>query len=277
MRKKRNRYRPDQVRRRKVVKYWFKATFGFAFSLVAIILFSAALAHGYYALVNAPWFRVSTDDVSIVGLKHLKEGEILNTLMIPPQASLLNLKSVDLAKRLEALPWLESSVVQFSLPNRIVVEVTEREPLVLIHGEDFYLVDTDGKLVSRASSEQKKDFLLVDGFSGQRLKEGDLLPRATLRELKMLLATLAQAQSWLPLNAILVCRWSAETGYALYTARNNICIQLGWDRFEQKFAHLHRLFAFLEERQLWNAVIGIDLDYEDRAYLEGLFPFPKGT
>ena len=277
MKKKRNRYRPDQAKRRKMVKYWFRATVGFTFSLAAVILLSAALAHGYHALVNAPWFRVSTEDVAIVGLKHLKEDAILNTLMIPPQASLLNLKSVDLAKRLESLPWLESSVVQFSLPNHIMVEVTEREPLGLIHAEDFYLIDTDGKLVSRASSEQKQGFLLVDGFSGLGLKEGELLPRTTLKELKSLLSILEQSKSWLPLNAILLCRWNAETGYALYTARNSICIQLGWDRFEEKISRLQRIFGLLEERNLWNLVIGIDLDYGDRAYLEGLFPFPKGT
>ena len=275
MRKKRNRYRPDRARRRKILKYWIKAAFGFALSLVMIILLSAALAHGYYALLNAPWFRV--EDVAIVGLKHLKEDEILNALMIPPQASLLNLKSAQLAKRLESLPWLESSLVQFSLPNRIVVEVTEREPLAVIHAEDFYLIDTDGRLVSRASSEQKQNFLLVDGFSGLGLKEGDVLPRTALKGLKALLLALEQCRSWLPQNSILSCRWNAETGFALYTARNSICIQLGLDDFSKKLNHLQRIFGVLDERQLWNSVIGIDLDYDDRAYIEGLFPFPKGA
>ena len=122
-----------------------------------------------------------------MGLKHLKEDEILNTLMIPPRGELAESQvSGQLAERLEALPWLESSSVQFSLPNRIVVEVTEREPLAVIHAEDFYLIDTDGKLVSRASAEQKQDFLLVEGFSGLELKEGDLLPRTTLREAQSL-------------------------------------------------------------------------------------------
>ncbi len=125
-------------------------------------MLSAALAHSYHALLNAPWFRV--EEVTIIGLKHLKEDEILNALMIPPEASLLNLKSAQLAKRLEALPWLESSAVQFALPNRIVVELTEREPLAVIHAEDFYLIDTDGKLVSRASAEQKQGFLWFRGF-----------------------------------------------------------------------------------------------------------------
>ena len=136
MRKKRNRYRPDRTKRRKVVKAWLKAMTGLVLSLGAMVFFSAVFAHSYYALLEAPWFRV--EEVTIIGLKHLKEDEILNALMIPPEASLLKLKSAQLAKRLEALPWLESSVVQFTLPNRIVVEVTEREPLAVIHAEDFF-------------------------------------------------------------------------------------------------------------------------------------------
>jgi cell division protein FtsQ len=275
MRKKRNRYRPDRTRRRKLLKYWLKAAVGLVLSLGAIVCLSAALAHSYYALVNAPWFRV--EEVAIIGLKHLNEDEILNALMIPPEASLLNLKSSQLAKQLESLPWLESSLVKFSLPNRIVVEVAEREPLAVIHAEDFYLIDAGGKLVSRASAEQKQGFLLVEGFSGRSLKEGDTAPPEALKGLKALLSALEQAKDWLPPTAILKSRWNAETGFALYSARNNICIQLGWDGFNQKLHHLDRVFRILEERQLWNSVVSIDLDYEDRAYVEGLFPFSKGS
>ena len=154
---------------------------------------SAALAHSYYALLDAPWFRV--EEVAIIGLKHLKEDEILNALMIPPDASLLNLKSAQLAKRLEALPWLESSSVQLTLPNRIVVEVAEREPLAVIHAEDFYLIDTDGKVVSRASAEQKQGFLLLKGLSDRKLREGDALPPDALKGLKALLSALEQSEA----------------------------------------------------------------------------------
>jgi hypothetical protein len=52
---------------------------------------------------------------------------------------------------------------------------------------------------------------------------------------------------------------------------------LGWDDFKEKLSHLQRIFGVLEERQLWNSVVAIDLDYENRAYIEGLFPFSKGT
>ena len=67
MRKKRNRYRPDRTRRRNILKYWFKATVGLALSLGVIVFLSAALAHSYYALLDAPWFRVQ--EVAIIGLK----------------------------------------------------------------------------------------------------------------------------------------------------------------------------------------------------------------
>jgi cell division protein FtsQ len=275
MRKKRNRYRPDLEKRRKIVKYWIKATLGFVLSLVVIVLYSAALAHSYFALIDAPWFRVN--EVAIIGLKHLKEDDILNTLMIPPESSLLSLKSSQLAKRLDSLPWIESSTVQLSLPNRVVVEIAEREPLAVIHSEDFFLIDTEGKLVSLASSERRQGFLLVEGFSGLSLKEGEALPKETLKGLKALLSSLEQSRSWLPQSSILHCRWNPETGFALYTARNSIFIQLGWDDFNRKLDRLQRVFRILEEQALWNSVIGIDLDYENRAFIEGLFPFSKGT
>jgi cell division protein FtsQ len=275
MRRRRNRYRPDLEKRRRIVKYWIKATLGFVLSLVVVVLYSSALAHSYFALIDAPWFRVN--EVAIIGLKHIKEDEILKTLMIPPDSSLLSLKSSQLAKRLESLPWVESSVVQLSLPNRVVVEIAEREPLAVIHSEDFFLIDNDGKLVSRASSEQRQGFLLVEGFSGLSLKEGSALPQEMLKGLKTLLSALGQSRSWLPMNSILQCRWNAETGFTLYTARNSIYVQLGWDNFNRKLNHLQRILRILEEQGLWNSVIGIDLDYEDRAFIEGLFPFSKGT
>jgi cell division protein FtsQ len=275
MKKKRNRYRPDRTNRRKVLKYWLKAMVGFILSLGVVLFLSAALAHSYYALIEAPWFRVQ--EVAIIGLKHIKEDEILNVLMIPSDVSLLNLKSAQLAKRLEALPWLESSSVQLSLPNRIVVEVTEREPLAVIHAEDFYLIDTEGRLVSRSTADQRQDFLLLEGLSGRNLKEGDALPPDALKGLKALLSALEESQHWLPLNSILECRWNEETGFALRLAKNTVSIQLGWDNFKQKLHHLQRIFGILEERQLWNSVVGIDLDSENRAYIEGLFPFSKGT
>ncbi|HQN17623.1 MAG TPA: FtsQ-type POTRA domain-containing protein [Syntrophobacteraceae bacterium] len=274
MRKKRNRYRPDLEKRRRRVKYWIKTTIGFVLSLAIVILYSAALAHSYHALLDAPWFRIS--DVAIKGLKHLKEDEILNTLMIPPESSLLTIKSSQLAKRLETLPWLESSAVRLSFPNRVEVEVIEREPLAVIHSEDYYLIDTGGKLVSRASSEKKQGFILVEGFSGLGLKEGDSLPPDVLQGLKALLAAMDECRTWLSPDSILLSRWNAETGFALYTAQNNTCIQIGWDDFGKKLSRLHRVFEVLTERSLWNSVTGIDLDYKDRVFVEGLFPFPKG-
>jgi hypothetical protein len=118
---------------------------------------------------------------------------------------------------------------------------------------------------------------LVEGFSGLNLREGSELPQETLKKLKSLLSALGQSRSWLPMNSILKCRWDAETGFTLYTTRNSVSIQLGWDNFNRKLDHLQRIQSVLEEQGLWNSVIGIDLDYEDRAFIEGLFPFSKGT
>lgn len=273
MRKKRNRYRPDKAQRRKLIRHWFLVILGFGALMGAVLLLSGALAYSYKAILGSSWFKVS--EIQILGLKNLDRSEILDAMMLPPEASLLALKASQLAERLESLPLVKKSVVRFQLPGTILVEVTEKEPLVVVHGKDFMLVDEHGRLVSRASPEQREKFLTVEGFADSELKEGDQLPAAPLRALKELLSALDQTKNWLPANSIAECRWGVETGLLVYPSYKNIAVRLGWRDFDVKLERLRGIFKILEERQLWNSVISIDLDYSNRAYIEGLTPLTK--
>ena len=58
MRKKQNRYRPDTVRRRKVIRKGLKVVLTLVLVFAAVASISSALAHAYYALLEAPWLRV---------------------------------------------------------------------------------------------------------------------------------------------------------------------------------------------------------------------------
>jgi cell division septal protein FtsQ len=275
MRKKKNRYRPDLALRKKLIKHWIGVFFGIALLVVTTFSLSVGLAHAYFALIDSPRFKVR--EVEIFGLKYLGRDEILAAMSIPPEESLLNLQASELAKSLEVLPWLRRAVVSFRLPGNVVVEVVEREPMAVVHAADFMLIDEDGKLVSRASSEHKKNFITIEGFSDLKLKEGDLLPRDAMRALKKLLAALDQAKPWLPPGSVSELRWDAEAGYSLHTSHKNLSIRLGWEAFERKLSRLKSILALIEEKQLWNAVLSIDLDYSNRAFIEGLTSFSKGN
>lgn len=274
MRKKRNRYRTDKTRPLKTLVSWIKTGLGLSMVGCAALALSAALGHTYHALLEAPWLRV--EEIEISGLKHLERDEVLNTLGVARNASMLTFKVSELAARLETLPWLSSAIVHLDLSGRIVVEVTERRPLVIVYADDFFLVDTEGKLFLRTTIERYPGLPLLTGFSGSNLKEGDSLPFEPFEALQGFLSALGKAQNWLPLHQISECRWIKDEGFIIYTTHRAIPIEIGWEDFDVKLQRLQRVFGVLAERQWLELVTRIDLDYSDRVYIGGHFPTPKG-
>lgn len=275
MAKNRNRYRIDKAARRKVRLYWCKVTGGFLFGIFAIVLLSAALAHSYHAILDAPWFRV--EEIQISGLKHLDRKDVLNTLGVPRNASVLNLKMAELAARLESLPWLRSAAVRLDTRGRIVVELAEREPLAIVYAEGPYFLDGEGMLFAKANVEEKSGLLVLSGFSGRNLREGDVLPNETFQAVKVLLCALETSQNWLPLQSISEVGWSAEAGFVLRLAHRPISVRLGLQNLDQKLNRLQNILKMLGDRQWLDLVTHIDLDYSDRGYVGGHFPTPRGT
>jgi cell division septal protein FtsQ len=269
MAKRRNRYRRDRSSRRGVLRAGIKTLFGLIAITSLVVLLSAALAHGYYALLDAPWLRVR--EIEIAGMKHLGREQVLNTLRVPRNANVLNLKMSELAERVETLPWVKSSVVRLDLPGRLVVELTEHEPLAIISADDFLLLDKDGKLFLRACREDHPKLLLVTGFAGMSLTEGCFLPPRAMKPLRQLLAALQRAQSWLPLELVTECRWSNDNGFVLMVTQKAFPVELGQDDPDQTLGRLERIFAMLKERQWLEMVTRIDMDFPNRAYIEGRF------
>ncbi len=273
-RKKQNRYRTDRKERGKALLYGLKALVGLVMSVSAVILLSAALAHSYYALIEAPWLRI--EEIEITGLKRLDRKEILNVLGVPRGSSILNLKIADLSRKLETVPWLQSAVVRLDPPGRLAIEVIEREPIAIILADGLYLLDKEGRLFVQTSIEESPGLLLVTGFSEQGLHEKDFLPSGPMEALRELLTALEKSRSWLPIQLISECRWRNYEGFILYTAQKAVPIQLGSDEFEPKLGRLQRVLGTLVERQWIEMVTRIDLDYPNRAFVEGRFPTPRG-
>lgn len=240
----------------------------------ALYALSAALAHSYHALLDGPWFRL--EEIEISGLKNVDRKEVLNALRIPRNASLLTVKVSERAKALDTIPWFRAANVSVNLPDRIVVDVQEREPVAVIFADEFFLMDGDGRLFVRTAAETYPNLPLVTGFSGAGLKQGDRLPAEALDAFRKLMGALDAAQGWLPLSQISECRWHNEEGFILYTTLKAIPIEFGREDYDQKLARLQKILGQLSQRRLLETVTRIDLDYPSRAFVAGSFPVPKG-
>jgi len=269
-----NRYKPDRDKRKKAFLHWVRMLLGCIAVITGIPLLSGAFAHSYYALLDAPWPRV--EDIRIVGLKRIERKEILNALKIPPGVNVFSLKLPRIVERLEKLPWLRSATVRLDLPGRIVVEVIEREPIALVYVNDFFLMDTEGRLFATTRVEQFPGLFLVTGWSSSDFRDGEMIDLELLDDLRSLLACLEAAQSWFPVHEVSECHWADDEGFTLYTLQGGIPIRLGLGEFDRKLNRLRRTLEVLVSRQCMETVTGIDLDYSNRVYVQGCITRPRG-
>jgi hypothetical protein len=104
----------------------------------------AALLAGY-GLVSAQVFAIRSIDVS--PLRYTDRAILLGWLGVGTGTNAFRLATVGLAERVEGLPAVSAASVSVVLPDRLVVAVTERTPILAWRvGDVTFLVDREGML-----------------------------------------------------------------------------------------------------------------------------------
>jgi len=130
-------------------------------------------------------FRV--EDILVVGRHETKREELLKAVRLVRGAPILAF-DIDAARtRVLALPWVRAASVERMLPDTILLNVEERNPLALWrHKGEFVLIDHDGEIILRDG---------LEAYTGLVVIVGDEAPRHAAG----LLETLGQEPELMPL------------------------------------------------------------------------------
>ncbi|MFH0410913.1 cell division protein FtsQ/DivIB [Corynebacterium sp. L4756] len=91
-----------------------------------------------------PVFRVT--NVEVTGNSHVTPEQVEEAAGVPDGSNLLRINVHDTAANVASLPWVATATVGRSLPNTLVVELTEREVAAYVDAEDGpHLIDTNGR------------------------------------------------------------------------------------------------------------------------------------
>lgn len=91
-----------------------------------------------------PVFRVNT--IEVTGNSRMTNEQIEEATGVPDGANLLRVNAHETAANVASLPWVATATVGRSLPNTLIVELTEREVAAYVNAEDGpHLIDTNGK------------------------------------------------------------------------------------------------------------------------------------
>jgi cell division protein FtsQ len=125
----------------------------------------------------------AVDTVSIEGLKHLPEEDVHGALQLQPGRSLALYDTAAARRRLMALGWVRNAQVQRSLPDKLHVVITEREPYARWQQDadgPVKAIDRHGRILGHTKDSRLDGFVLLRG-DGASVEAETIVEKLTVR------------------------------------------------------------------------------------------------
>ncbi len=237
--RQRRKKRPQANRKRRepfVSRY--KSVFtAAAAALVAVsVLFCLALAGWfmYGELLDTPHLKVRT--INITGIKRVSEDEILELAGIYRGENILRIRKGRAEASIKTHPYVEEARVTKVLPDTVDIWVAERRPLVLVNIKGLFVMDENGVIFKRYSPDDRLDIPVVTGLD--RLG-GDW--KSTFGPALMALIDVLRQGRRYNLDNISEIHADPTYGFSVVTLNEGIRLELGRQRFREKFSDLEKV------------------------------------
>jgi len=218
----------------------------------AIVFVTAALVSGYDMILRSPDLRIR--ETVVKGCQELTEKEILTLASVRSSANLLTINRDAIARRIRANPWVREVFVGREFPGRLVIAVRERKAVALLEkDEGLYLVDGEGTPFKKPETGEESDLPVLTGCV-----RGGILDGALVKKSLSLLNDLAGIKDGPEIGKVSEIHGNETFGLSLF-ADTGLCLQLGFDDYENKLKRLTSVMADLDRKNLRMGFLLIDL------------------
>lgn len=146
------------------------------------ITFGGALAIGALA-VAATWPGFVAKTIVVSGNDRVSRAEIVTQARVVPHVSIWLQNTGAIAKRVEAIPYVDVARVRRIPPSTIRIAVSERKPFVILRsGDDAALVDRALRVLEPAVGPPAYPVLVLE--PGLSFEPGEFVRRSSARALR---------------------------------------------------------------------------------------------
>jgi len=145
------RQKPIEVRRRKLSRA-ARRRYGLYLVLGMGIAAAGPLAYAAYRyFMDSPRYRLATlDQIELVGNRHVSRRQVLEKFAADAGQSILRIPLEQRRLGIEEIAWVESAIIERTLPNRLRVILKERQPVAFFRtGSELSLMDGSGVVLER--------------------------------------------------------------------------------------------------------------------------------
>ena len=127
--------------------------------------------------VMSVFFRVS--DIQVRGNSHYSDEEIIRAIDIEEGDNLFFFDRFAALSRVFAkLPYIDEVSVERSLPNKVIITVSESQALAyIVLGEEKWTIDHSCKVLGKANDDELQGLIPIEGISPGTLMIGEPLER----------------------------------------------------------------------------------------------------
>lgn len=240
--------RPSGKRRRRVVPLW-RSRWALG-GIAALALATAAAGGGWLwhagwaarASERAKWEVIAfsaaaglkVEEILVMGRRETRRDELIAALRLARGAPILAFDPEGARRRVEALPWVRSAVIERKLPSTVLLHLVERRPLALwqSHGS-FSVIGEDGGVIEDDDLGRFADLLLVVGEGAPRQATALLAMLDTQPDLR----ARVKAAVWVGGR-----RWNLRLDNGIDVRLPEVDAAAAWARLAE-YEHIHHLFA----------------------------------
>jgi cell division protein FtsQ len=120
-------------------------------------------------------------DVTVDGLRHVPRQEVIDQLALPAGVALHQVAPGEVARRVEAHPWVKQATVTRVPFHELRVSIVERRPAAVVHTDsENFLSDEEGRLLASLGPNDDNTLPELTGVDLEGFFHGDAATRRTI-------------------------------------------------------------------------------------------------
>jgi len=239
--------------------------------LVVLLLgFGFGARQVYHRLCQCDFFQITS--VKIEGNRMTSKEQIAALSRVDIHSNLLAIDVVQVQALLESHPWIAKAEVIRDWPNRLLLQVKEKNPVALLNrGSGLFYLDNKGQIIAAASPLQELDFPIITGRENFPLDTtGSAQIPGPLQDIIDLLQVANRNNPILPQQNISEIHITAKGELVLYLLDRPFPIYLGNDgKISTRYYRLVKVLKDLYKTREFSEVSYIRLDYQKDTILVG--------
>ena len=128
------------------------------------ILIASLAIYALYSFSQSEFFALKAIDVH--GQQHLAPDQVIVESGLNPGTNIFSINIGLAKKQLLADPWIASANIELKPPNRIEIDISERQPsALLMDGVQWLVLDQHGFCIADADALHIPDLPIITGLS----------------------------------------------------------------------------------------------------------------